>query len=217
MVTMADKRDYYEVLGVDRSATADQIRRGLPQAGPEVPPGPQPGRRGGGGQVQGGGRGLRGAQPPGEAGPLRPLRVRRPGGRRGPAVPATSATSSRPSATSSARGSSATCSAAGGGRRARKGADIHCDVTLDLLEAAHGAAKVVQFERHEALRDLRRQRGQAGHPAGDLLLLRRQRPGGPAERLLLAANDLPLLPRRRAGDPRALPGLPRQRASSAAA
>ncbi|MFZ5830793.1 MAG: molecular chaperone DnaJ [Planctomycetota bacterium] len=34
-----------------------------------------------------------------------------------------------------------------GGRRARRGADIQCEVTLDLLEAAQGTSKVVQFHR----------------------------------------------------------------------
>ncbi len=37
----------------------------------------------------------------------------------------------------------------GRGNRPRKGADIRCDVTLDLLEAAHHTAKIVQFERHQ--------------------------------------------------------------------
>ena len=32
--------------------------------------------------------------------------------------------------------------------RARKGADIRCDVTLDLMEAAHGTSKIVRFKRH---------------------------------------------------------------------
>ncbi len=36
-----------------------------------------------------------------------------------------------------------------GRRRVRRGADIRCDVTVDLLEAAHGTAKVVQFHRHD--------------------------------------------------------------------
>jgi molecular chaperone DnaJ len=36
----------------------------------------------------------------------------------------------------------------GRSRRARKGADIRCEVTMDLLEAAHGTAKVIQFDRH---------------------------------------------------------------------
>jgi molecular chaperone DnaJ len=39
----------------------------------------------------------------------------------------------------------------GGGRgRARRGANVRCDVVLDLDEAAQGATKSVQFERHEA-------------------------------------------------------------------
>jgi len=38
----------------------------------------------------------------------------------------------------------------GRGRRAHGGADIRADVTLELMEAAHGAVKVVRFLRHEA-------------------------------------------------------------------
>ncbi len=39
----------------------------------------------------------------------------------------------------------------GGGRgRARRGANVRCGVTLDLNEAARGATKNVQFDRHEA-------------------------------------------------------------------
>ena len=37
----------------------------------------------------------------------------------------------------------------GRGRRVRKGDDIRCHVSLSLLEAAHGTAKVVQFQRHQ--------------------------------------------------------------------
>lgn len=35
------------------------------------------------------------------------------------------------------------------GRRVRRGADVRCQVTIDLLEAAHGTSKVVKFNRHE--------------------------------------------------------------------
>jgi len=43
----------------------------------------------------------------------------------------------------------------GGGRRARgraprRGADVKCDVTLELSEAAHGTTKTVEFERSKA-------------------------------------------------------------------
>ncbi len=41
----------------------------------------------------------------------------------------------------------------GGRRRVNKGADVRCDVTLDLLEAAHGVTKTVEFDRHEACPD----------------------------------------------------------------
>ncbi|MBI2823995.1 MAG: molecular chaperone DnaJ [Planctomycetia bacterium] len=36
-----------------------------------------------------------------------------------------------------------------GGRRAQRGADVRCDLTLELVEAARGVTKTVQFERHE--------------------------------------------------------------------
>lgn len=36
-----------------------------------------------------------------------------------------------------------------GGRRVQKGGDVRCDVTLDLLEAARGVKKRVRFHRHQ--------------------------------------------------------------------
>jgi molecular chaperone DnaJ len=36
-----------------------------------------------------------------------------------------------------------------GRHRPRKGRDVRCDVTLTLKEAAHGATKTVEFQRHE--------------------------------------------------------------------
>ncbi len=38
----------------------------------------------------------------------------------------------------------------GGRRRPSKGNDVRCDLTLDLLEAARGVVKTVEFKRHEA-------------------------------------------------------------------
>ncbi|HEX3997837.1 MAG TPA: molecular chaperone DnaJ [Pirellulales bacterium] len=37
----------------------------------------------------------------------------------------------------------------GGRRRARKGADVGCEVRLDLLQAAKGITREIEFERHE--------------------------------------------------------------------
>lgn len=38
----------------------------------------------------------------------------------------------------------------GGRRRASKGSDVRCDLTLDLMEAARGVTKTIEFQRHEA-------------------------------------------------------------------
>lgn len=38
----------------------------------------------------------------------------------------------------------------GRGRRARRGTDVRCDVTLDLIEAARGTTKVLKFNRRES-------------------------------------------------------------------
>lgn len=37
----------------------------------------------------------------------------------------------------------------GGGRRVRRGADVDCEITLDLREAAKGVSKTIRFRRHE--------------------------------------------------------------------
>ena len=51
------ERDYYEVLGVAREATADEIKKAYRKRALRVSPGPQPRRRRRGGPVQGGRRG----------------------------------------------------------------------------------------------------------------------------------------------------------------
>ena len=87
--------------------------------------------------------------------------------RRRPArISTTSTTSSRPSATSSATAVRRLVRRPRRDRRPQQGgATSRCDVTLDLLEAARGVTKTVEFERHEACDDLQRHRRQAGHAA----------------------------------------------------
>jgi molecular chaperone DnaJ len=41
----------------------------------------------------------------------------------------------------------------GGRRRTAKGSDVRCNVTLDLVEAARGVNKKIEFERHERCTD----------------------------------------------------------------
>jgi molecular chaperone DnaJ len=43
----------------------------------------------------------------------------------------------------------------GGGRRARKGDDVACELTLDLFEAARGVTKTIEIQRHEACNECR--------------------------------------------------------------
>ena len=117
MPSMAAKRDYYEVLGVERTSSVEVNQAVLQEARRAASPGPQPGRRGSRRPLQGDGRGVRGAVGPGQARTLRPLRPRRRERRRRRA-PRTSATSSRRSATCSATASSAAGGGAAGGASA---------------------------------------------------------------------------------------------------
>ncbi len=39
------------------------------------------------------------------------------------------------------------------GRRVRRGADVQCEVTIDLLEAARGVTKPIEFQRHRKCED----------------------------------------------------------------
>lgn len=41
----------------------------------------------------------------------------------------------------------------GGGRRSARGADIRCEVSIDLIEAARGVTRTIEFERHEPCGD----------------------------------------------------------------
>jgi molecular chaperone DnaJ len=53
------KRDFYEILGVNRDASRRRDQEGLPQAGHEAPPGPKSGQSGSRGKIQGRQGGLR--------------------------------------------------------------------------------------------------------------------------------------------------------------
>ena len=71
-----EKRDYYEVLGVERAADEAAIKTAYRKLAHQYHPDKNPGDHAGRGAVQGGERGLRGPLGPREARPLRPLRPR---------------------------------------------------------------------------------------------------------------------------------------------
>ena len=70
------RRDPYEVLGVARDADDTEIKKTFRRARARAPPGREPPRSRGGGEVQGGGRGLRDPLRRRAPRDLRPLRVR---------------------------------------------------------------------------------------------------------------------------------------------
>ena len=70
------KRDYYEVLGVDRDASEQDIKSAYRKLALKYHPDANPGDHDRRGTLQGSGRGLRGARRRGQARALRPLRPR---------------------------------------------------------------------------------------------------------------------------------------------
>ena len=137
---MADKRDYYEVLGVDRSASKEQIAEAYRKLALKYHPDRNPGDDDAVGQVQGSGRGLRGAQPPGKEGQVRPLRLPGAARRRRPALPR-HRRHFRGLRRRLRRGHLRRLLRRRRGRRVRKGADVQCEVVLELREAASGVVE----------------------------------------------------------------------------
>ena len=121
------ERDYYEVLGVARDATADAIKKAYRDPRPQAPPGRQPGRQEGRGEVQGGPAGVRHPLRRREAVALRPLRQGRlrGDGRGRPAAGRPEWADRQGAGRASRRSTSASSSAPGrgrrGGRRGRRG------------------------------------------------------------------------------------------------
>jgi molecular chaperone DnaJ len=149
MVKMAGKRDYYEVLGVDRSSSekviADAYRKLAIQYHPDKNPGDE-------GAVAHFKEAAEAFEVLGD----REKRARYD--RYGHAAFDGSARGFSDindifSAFGDIFGDSGFGDLFGGRRRPNKGADVRCDVKLDLLEAARGVTKTVEFSRHEACAD----------------------------------------------------------------
>ena len=149
---MVSKRDYYEVLGVDRSATDGEISEAYRKAALEHHPDRNPGDEEAVDRFKEAAEAFEVLHNPdkrarydrfGHAG------LDGPGG----GAPHFHDVSDIFEAFGSVFGDSLFGDFFGGGRRrqarARPGADVRCEVSLDLLEAARGISKEIRFKRHE--------------------------------------------------------------------
>ena len=194
MAKMAGKRDYYEVLGVERSASdkviADAYRRLAIKYHPDKNPGDEEivahfKEASEAFEVLGDKEKRRSLRP---FWPRRPSKVRRAGS-------PIRAISSRPSATFLATARSGICSAAAGRRAQQRG---RRPLRRHARPARSGARRD-QDHRFPAARSLRpmwRVGRQARIESHEVQLLRRTRPGHAIDRHLSLADALPLVPRR---------------------
>ncbi len=149
MATMTEKRDYYEVLGVSRSASFEEISEAYRKLAIQYHPDKNPGDE----------EAVARFKEAAEAFEVLSDQEKRarydryghagidgPGG-----APHFTDINDIFEAFGDVFGDSVFGDLFGGrsGRRVRKGADIRCHVTLDLIEAARGATKTIEFERHE--------------------------------------------------------------------
>src|SRR5271157_4206577 len=145
MVTMADKRDYYEILGVDRSATKEQVSEAYRKLALKYHPDRNPGDE----------TAIVKFKEAAEAfevlnHPEKRAKYDRYGfqGLQGGDVPHFRDIGDIFETFGDVFGEGLFGDFFGGGRRVRRGADVQCEVVLELREAASGAAKSVEYERH---------------------------------------------------------------------
>jgi molecular chaperone DnaJ len=150
MATMAEKRDYYEVLGVQRSATEGQLSEAYRKLAMQYHPDRNPGDQ----------EAVVKFKEAAEAFEVLSHKNKRArydqygfAGLEGGGMPQVHDVGDIFQAFGDIFGGGLFGDIFGGGRggrgRVHRGGDVHAEVTLDLFEAAGGAVKVIQFHRHE--------------------------------------------------------------------
>ena len=151
MVKMADKRDYYEVLGVDRSASKEQIAESYRKLAMKYHPDRNPGDEAAIARFKEAAEAFEVLNHPEKRAKYDRFGFQ---GLQGSDAPHFHDVGDIFEAFGDVFGGGIFGDLFGGGqgrgRRTRKGDDVQCNVTLDLMEAAHGVTKLVEFQRHFA-------------------------------------------------------------------
>jgi molecular chaperone DnaJ len=147
MVTMAEKRDYYEVLGVDRSASRDQLAEAYRKLALQYHPDRSPGDDAAVTRFKEAAEAFEVLSHPDKRAQYDRYGFAGLGG----GAPQFHDVNDIFEAFGDILGGGLFGDFFGsrGARRAHKGEDIHCAVTLDLIEAAEGIATIIHFDRHE--------------------------------------------------------------------
>ncbi len=152
---MAAKRDYYEVLGVDRSATEKEISEAYRKLALKYHPDRNPGDEEAVKRFKEAAEAFEVLNNPEKR--ARYDRYGHAGLEQSGGMPEFRDVNDIFAAFSDIFGDSLFGGIFGGGGRGgeRRGANIRCELTIDLVEAARGATKNVEFERHEVCEECR--------------------------------------------------------------
>ena len=173
---MANERDYYDILGVERGASDDEIKRAFRKLAQQWHPdvNTDAGRDERFKEINEAYQVLSDPQRRQALRHVRPGRRRRRRRRRRASAPGSAA-----SATSSMRSSGAAARRRRRRGRPPAGADLRYDLRLTFEEAIHGDGEGDRLPGPRPLRDLRRHRRRAGTSADHVPPVRRQRRGPP--------------------------------------
>jgi molecular chaperone DnaJ len=145
MATMTDKRDYYEVLGVDRSASKEQIAEAYRKLALKYHPDRNPGDESAVARFKEAAEAFEVLNHPEKRAKYDRFGFQ---GLQGGDAPHFRDIGDIFEAFGDVFGEGLFGDFFGGGRRVRRGADVQCEVVLELREAASGASKSAEFERH---------------------------------------------------------------------